>query len=453
MAKKRANGEGNIRKRKDGRWEGRYTAGIDPETGKPIAKNVLAKTQRECKEKLRKAMEELEKIDVTKRRDYTVGEWAQLWYENYAKPSVRASTAAYYKNYIDQHIKPRIGDIKLTALTTLQIQKFYNETKAYGRVQRYENMDDLSLSNKTIRGLHTMLRQCLEQAVTERLIPYNPANGCRLPKKEKKKMQIIPPEKIRDYLKAAEEWGVLPMFYLELSTGLRRGELVALLWSDLNLQTKTLTVSKSVSRGKGELVVTEPKTENSVREIYLSDEAIRLLVEDRKNHPFSPYMFPSPKTGGMYGPDCVGRIHKKLLEKAGIEEHVRFHDLRHPYVKHTTKIFSLRLMDFQAQAYPDARRKTRGACQLHRGGQSRSPVRPLCNRKRFSCLPPQSKMSWILYAISMRLSGYTSTRSISSSASSVVSVSASKIALDASFRLSCRACSSCFCFACANTAA
>jgi len=302
MAKKRANGEGNIRKRKDGRWEGRYTAGIDPETGKPIAKSVLARTQRECKDKLQKAMEELEKIDVTKRRDYTVGEWAQLWYENYAKPSVRASTAAYYKNYIDQHIVPRIGDIKLAALTTLQIQKFYNETKAHGRVQRYENMNDLSLSNKTIRGLHTMLRQCLEQAVTERLIPYNHANGCRL-----------------------------PMFYLELSTGLRRGELVALLWSDLNLQTKTLVVSKSVSRGKGELVVTGPKTENSVREIYLSDEAIRLLVEDRKNHPFSPYMFPSPKTGGMYGPDCVGRIHKKLLEKAGIEEYVRFHDLRHTF--------------------------------------------------------------------------------------------------------------------------
>ena len=101
MAKKRANGEGNIRKRKDGRWEGRYTAGVDPETGKPIAKSVLARTQRECKEKLQKAMEELEKIDITKRRDYTVGEWAQLWYENYAKPSVRASTVAYYKNYID----------------------------------------------------------------------------------------------------------------------------------------------------------------------------------------------------------------------------------------------------------------------------------------------------------------------------------------------------------------
>ncbi|MEI3088689.1 MAG: N-terminal phage integrase SAM-like domain-containing protein, partial [Oscillospiraceae bacterium] len=120
----------NIRKRKDGLWEGRYTAGVDPETGKPIAKSVLARTQRECKEKLQKAMEELEKFDVTKRRDYTVGERAQLWYENYAKPSVRASTAAYYKNYIDQHNVPRIGDVKLTALTTLQIQKLYNETES-----------------------------------------------------------------------------------------------------------------------------------------------------------------------------------------------------------------------------------------------------------------------------------------------------------------------------------
>ena len=97
------------------------------------------------------------------------------------------------------------------------------------------------------------------------------------------------------------------------------------------------------------------------------------------------------------------------------------------------------------QRYPDARQKTRGACQLHRGVQSRSLVRPLCNRKQFSCLPPQTKISWILYATSMRLSGYTNTRSISSSASSVVSVSTSRIALVTSLRLSCRTCSSCFC--------
>ena len=107
--------------------------------------------------------------------------------------------------------------------------------------------------------------------------------------------------------------------------------------------------------------------------------------------------------GQPYNPDYITSKFAKTLKKYNLKK-IRFHDLRHPYVKHTTKIFSLRLMDFQAQAYPDARRKTRGACQLLRVGQSRSPVRPLCNRKRFSCLPPQAKMSWILYAISMRLS-------------------------------------------------
>ena len=254
------------------------------------------------------------------------------------------------------------------------------------------------------------------------------------------------------YLTEAERRGLLAAFYLELTTGLRRGELLALQWTDLDVENRTLAVTKQVNRINGELVVSPPKTRNSIRTLALPHQAVDLLIAEHQKHPRNPYLFPSPKTGTMYDPDAFRRTHDKILKAIGAE-HIRFHDLRHPYVKHTTKIFSLRLMDSQAQAYPDARRKTRGACQLLRVGQSRSPVRPLCNRKRFSCLPPQSKMSWILYAISMRLSGYTSTRSISSSASSVVSVSASKIALDASMRLSCRACSSCFCFACANTAA
>ena len=87
--------------------------------------------------------------------------------------------------------------------------------------------------------------------------------------------------------------------------------------------------------------------------------------------------------GEIIKPDYLTTHFKAFLEEHNMP-HIRFHDLRHPYVKHTTKIFSLRLMDSQAQAYPDARRKTRGACQLHRGGQNRSSVRPLCNRKRFS---------------------------------------------------------------------
>ncbi len=454
MPKKRANGEGSLRKRKDGRWEGRYTAGCDPTTGKPIHKSVLAKTQSEAKEKLKQAIAEAEKLDMSRAKSYTLGAWIKLWYEVYAEPRLREKTKDYYLNYIDNHIIPELGNTPLEKLTTIQIQKFYNDLQKSGRIQRYTHikLKDKGLSTRVVRGIHTLLNNCLEQAVAERLLLTNPAKGCRLPKLEKREMKILPEDKIGPYLAEAERRGLLAAFYLELTTGLRRGELLALLWTDLDVENMTISVSKQVNRINGELVVSQPKTPNSIRRLAIPQRAVELLVEEHTKHPHSPYLFVSPKTGTMFDPDSFRHTHEKILRAIGAE-HIRFHDLRHPYVKHTTKIFSLRLMDFQAQAYPDARRKTRGACQLLRVGQSRSPVRPLYNRKRFSCLPPQSKMSWILYAISMRLSGYTSTRSISISASSVVSASASKIALDASFRLSCRACSSCFCFACANTAA
>ena len=150
-AKKRANGEGNIRKRKDGRWEGRYTAGHDPVTGKAIYKNVLAKTQKECKEKLARAIETNTKIDVRKAGKYTVGEWCWLWYEIYCKPAVKDSTAEYYRSCIEHHIVPNIGGIKLDKLTTLDLQMFYNETKSGGRVEKYKGMKDKSLSVRTVR--------------------------------------------------------------------------------------------------------------------------------------------------------------------------------------------------------------------------------------------------------------------------------------------------------------
>ena len=453
MAKKRANGEGNIRKRSDGRWEGRYTAGYHPETGKRIIKNVLGKTQAECKAKLSAAMEATRGIDVSRADEYTVATWLRSWYEIYAKPNIRISTANRYQLMVEQYTIPRIGNIKLTKLTAHDLQKLYKELMENGRIDRKSGHGNPGLSSTTVRSLHLMLHSALERAVKERLILRNPTKDCIAPKVQKIEMQILSPEHIKDYLEAADRRGLLPMFYLELVTGLRKGEITALLWSDLDAKNKTISVSKQyVKNPNGELTLSRPKTETSVRKVSIPQDAVDLLIAEHGKHPENPYMFPSPVTGEMYYPDSVVNLHKKILKDAGLP-HIRFHDLRHPYVKHTTKIFSLRLMDFQAQAYPDARRKTRGACQLLRVGQSRSPVRPLCNRKRFSCLPPQSKMSWILYAISMRLSGYTSTRSISSSASSVVSVSASKIALDASMRLSCRACSSCFCFACANTAA
>ena len=453
MPKRRANGEGNIRKRKDGRWEGRYTAGYDA-NGKAITKNVLGKTQAEVKDKLRTAIEDSKKLDPVNAGSYTLEQWLKLWYSVYVEPQVRYSTREFYHNAIDHHIIPKLGSVKLEKLTMLQIQQFYNELLKSGRVQK-KNQPELKehgLSPRMVQCVHVVLNKALEYAVEEKLILANPAKKCKIPKNTRKEMNILPEALIGPYLSAAKEHGILAPMYLELTTGLRRGELLALRWEDLDVQNRTLSINKSVARQNGKLVISTPKTPNSIRTVLLPADTIKLLVEEHPRHPANPYLFPSPRTGGMWDPDAFRRLHDRILNEIGAE-HVRFHDMRHPYVKHTTKIFSLRLMDFQAQAYPDARRKTRGACQLLRGGQSRSPVRPLCNRERFSYLPPQSKMSWILYAISIRLSGYTSTRSISSSASSVVSVSASKIALDASMRLSCRACSSCFCFACANTAA
>ena len=144
-------------------------------------------------------------------------------------------------------------------------------------------------------------------------------------------MTIIPPEKLGAYLREAETYGVLPIFFLELSSGLRRGELMALQWEDLNVEDRILSVSKQVTHVNGELVVTEPKTKNAVRKMALSQQAVDLLVREHEQHPDNPILFPSPRTGGYWSPDAVSRINRKLLKNAGIEEHVRFHDLRHTF--------------------------------------------------------------------------------------------------------------------------
>lgn len=329
MAKRRANGEGNIRKRKDGWWEGRYTAGYDPETGKRVTKNVLGKTQAEVKEKLKSAIGDSQRLDISKAGNYTVSSWVRTWYEVYAEPRIRPNTREYYMNYIENHIVPGIGKIMLDKLTTIQIQRFYNNLQKNGRVQRkgYPELKDKTLSPRVVRGVHTLLSNCLDQAVAERLILVNPAQGCKLPKLEKKEMRILPQEKIGMYLEA-ERRGLLAAFYLELTTGLRRGELLSLLWTDLDSEARTISVTKQVNRIKGELVVSPPKTQNSVRTLAIPQQAVDLLIEEHKKHPGNPYMFPSPKTGTMYDPDAFRRTHDKILKAIGAE-HVRFHDMRH----------------------------------------------------------------------------------------------------------------------------
>ena len=331
MAKKRANGEGSIRKRSDGRWEGRYTAGYHSETGKRIIKNVLGKTQAECKAKLSAAMEATRGIDVSRADEYTVATWLRSWYEIYAKPNIRISTANRYQLMVEQYAIPRIGNIKLTKLTAHDLQKLYKELMENGRIDRKSGHGNPGLSSTTVRSLHLMLHNALDRAVKEKLILSNPTENCIIPKIEKQEMKILHPDHISAYLDAAEQRGALPMFYLELVSGLRKGELVALQWSDLDEASCTISVSKQASWDtEGNLILSQPKTGNSIREVSIPQDAVELLKQEHAKHPDNPWMFPSSRTGEMYHPDSVVNLHKKILKDAGLE-HIRFHDLRHTF--------------------------------------------------------------------------------------------------------------------------
>ena len=330
MAKKRANGEGNIRKRKDGRWEGRYTAGHDPETGKAIYKNVLGKTQAEVKEKLKAAIKRSQALDLTKAGKYTVGEWMEVWFEDYAKLKVRPSSHQTYRGYIDNHIKPNIGDIPLEKLTSLDLQKLCKKLLANGRVDRLESKEQpKGLSAKTVRNIHQILSSALKLAQEQRIILANPAEGCALPKVEHREMKTLPVEQLQSFLREARESGVFELYYLELATGLRRGELLGLKWEDIDLERGDLRVKRQISRINGEVVEAPLKTKNAYRTLPLAEDTIDILKEQRKKFGSSPWVFPSP-TGGPISPDSVLHMLHRVLKRAGLPR-VRFHDLRHTF--------------------------------------------------------------------------------------------------------------------------
>ena len=256
--------------------------------------------------------------------------WLRTWYELYAKPNVRTATANRYELMIERYTIPRIGSIRLKKLTTRHLQKLYKELLDSGRIHVGSNQPQ-GLSTTTVHSVHLMLHAALERAVKERLIPRNPTEDCVPPKPRKVEMQILPAQDMHAYLEAAKARDLLPMFYLELVSGLRKGELVALRWDDLDIQSNTISVSKQYVRNPdGSLELTRPKTENSVRLVSIPQAAVDLLIQEHEKHPHSPYLFPSPITGDMYHPDSMVNLHKKILKDAGLP-HIRFHDLRHTF--------------------------------------------------------------------------------------------------------------------------
>lgn len=332
MAKRRANGEGSIRKRSDGRWEGRYTVGYDPETGKQKFKNVLGKTQTEVKEKLKAAIEESKDLDINRADQFTLAEWLQYWLDNYGKVYLRPSSLTNYTGFLDNQIaNDSISTIKLNKLTANDLQQFYNRMSESGRVQRKESQNKpKGLSAKSVRNIHCFISHAMNRAIDEKLISENPASRCILPKKEQKEIEILPLTDLQKFFEEAKNSGVFELYYTELATGLRRGELLGLKWTDIDFNANSIYIQRQITRTDGEVKESPLKTKNAYRQIIVPPEVSEILKKkkDRENG-FSEYVFSSP-TGGPISPDSVLKMLHRVLKRAGLEK-VRFHALRHTF--------------------------------------------------------------------------------------------------------------------------
>ena len=329
MAKKRKSGTGTVRQRGDGRWEGRVVIGYD-DSGLPKTKNVLAKTKRECQEKLRQLTESMVgRNDRKVKSDMLFGDWLCYWYETHSKPTLRASTQNNYENVIHNHVLPEIGKIPLNKLSQNDLQQFYGRLKKNGR-KRLTEQYGAGLSDRMVRMCHAVCRSALERAVRDDLLRTNPAIRCKLPPKKAKEMQVLTPPEITRFLIQAREEGYYELFLLELTTGMRRGEILALKWRDLNLKTGELHISRQVLKVNGKVLISTPKTKSSNRMILLPPEMTELLAE-LKTRTDSEWIFPSPlDLTQPRHPSAVYHRFQKILERANCKR-VRFHDLRHTF--------------------------------------------------------------------------------------------------------------------------
>ncbi len=325
---RRKQGEGTLRLRKDGRWEGRIVIGYD-EKGNPKTKTVTAKRKSACEEKLRKLKEELGRKSKQITPDMTFGEWINFWYQTFCKPALRTTTRDGYENGIYKHVIPSIGKIPLNKLSQNDLQQFYAKLKRSGRLH-YVDTQGEGTSNRTVRSCHALCRSALEKAIAEGLITTNPALGCKLPPKKGREMQVLTPNEIARFLARAKEEGYYEIFLLELSTGMRRGEILGLKWSDINFKDGSLRIQRQVVAAGKQVIVQPPKTRSSIRTIILPPYMVELLVQMKKEKTCE-WIFPSPvKEGEPRNPTALHHRFKLILKRAGCKD-IRFHDLRHTF--------------------------------------------------------------------------------------------------------------------------
>jgi len=344
MAGKRGNNEGSIFKRNDGTWCAMVTEGRDPKTGKLIRRSFYGKTRQEVSEKLSKAQEDLRKGTLVENTRIKVGQWLDDWLTKYKKGRIRPTTYDSYEMVVRVHIKPYIGNVFLKDLKPENLQAMYNDKLSHGRTD-----DKGGLSTRTVRYMHMIMHEALKQALKNNLVSRNIAEATTPPKLVKREMRVLSKEEQNKFLDVLEGERLGPAFLIDIGTGLRRGELLTLRWSDIDFGERVIRVSHSLSRvrtfeedsnTKSQLVFQQPKTKSGRRSIPMLDNVYEALKEhkvaqeEEKKFLGSAYqdngLVFCTELGKPIEPRNFNRKFYELLDKAGIED-ANLHCLRHTF--------------------------------------------------------------------------------------------------------------------------
>ena len=336
MYHKKANGSGSIRQRPDGRWEGRYSAGFDPGTGKQIQRSVYGKTQKEVRQKLNKIIAEIDEGAYVKPQKITLGAWLQVWLSEYTG-NVKPFTQKAYEDRVRLHIIPALGAVKLTDLTSPMVQRFIN---GLSRDAGKRN----ALAPKTVKNIHGVLHRALLQAVKVGYIHSNPADHCTLPRIIRPNIKPLDDGKIAEFLEVASGTKYEPIFLIDLFTGLRQGEILGLTWDCVDFNSQTITVKHQLQREKvarGKYYLTSLKNDKTrmirvaptvmevLRRRKAEQELERLAANDLWNEDIPGLVFENP-TGGHLTHTTIRKHFKRIVAQIGMPEE-RFHDLRHSF--------------------------------------------------------------------------------------------------------------------------
>lgn len=325
-----AKGDGNLRKRSDGRWEGRYTVGIDPVTGKQIQKSIYGATQKEVRVRLREITAQIDEGTYLAPSGKKLGDWLGTWLKEYTG-NVKPATYAAYEQHIRVHIKPSLGNVSLSKLTPQMIQTVYNDLQ-----------HDHGLSPKSIKNIHGVLHRALEQAKKLGYLRDNPVDALVTPRVEKKTLQTMDDGDMVAFLKAIQGTEFELELFVDAFTGLRESELLGLTWDCVDFENHTLLINKQHNRVKGDTEFRFASLKNDqIRTITVADEVIEVLKKQKKRQEHWADLLGSEwdnwenlvfttETGRYINNKTLYMHFKRVARSIGMPK-LRVHDLRHSY--------------------------------------------------------------------------------------------------------------------------